>query len=396
MFFGSDDLYLLLGIELMNYRGGKMKIKPATVLFVWIVIIFPILIFSDQVKTKIEDGVEVVYNPKEPAPSPGGSQSLFLKEDLVIGYGEDIDDFVFTSIRTIRVDSEGNIYVLDDREACIKVFDKEGNLVRAFGKKGQGPCELQRPQRMHLVADKELQIYDISNARLSYYSLDGHCLREISTGKYFFSRTMADSKGNIVATSVVLGDRTIHELKKYDSELDPLLTVTTVEEERDRSSMDPTSTLLIFRMLDDDHIVWAYSSKYEFFIVDPAGKTIRKVVKDYKPVKITEEEKKEMLDDIFGDRGIPSGLKVQFPKNYNPFYYFICDDEGGIYVQTYDEEKNGWRYWDVFNPEGHFVSRFLLPEEEYPYVVKEKKLYSYIRENEDGIPVVKRYSLIWQ
>jgi hypothetical protein len=285
---------------------------------------------------------------------------------------------------------------LDSKEACIKVFDKEGNLVRTFGKKGEGPCEMQRPQRMHLVADKELQIYDMSNARLSYYSIDGQCLREISTGKYLLTRTMADSKGNILATSVLLGDTMVHELKKYDSDLNPLLTVTTVEEKRDLSSMDPTSTLLIFRLLANDHIVWAYSSKYEFFVVTPDGETIRKVVKDYKPVKITEAEKKEMIEDIFGDRGIPSGLKLKFPKNYNPFYYFICDDEGGIYVQTYEEDKNGWRYWDVFNPEGHFVARFLIPEEEYPYVVRGGKLYSYIRENEDGIPVVKRYSLVWQ
>jgi hypothetical protein len=373
-----------------------MKDRLIVISFIWIFFIIPISIFSDQVKIKVEDGVEVVYNPKKPAPPPGMPQNLVLKDDLVIGYGGDSDDSVFTSIRTIRVDSDGNIYVLDDREACIKVFDKEGNLVRIFGKKGQGPCEMQRPQRMHLIADKELQIYDVSNARLSYYSLDGRCLREISTGKYFFSRTMADSKGNIVASSIVLGDRTVHELKKYDSELNPLLTITTVEEERDSSSIDPTSTLLIFRMLVNDHIVWAYSSKYELFVITPDGKTVRKVVKDYRAEKITEAEKKKMIDDIFGDKGIPSGLKLKFPKNYNPFYYFICDDKGGIYVQTYEEDKNGWRYWDVFNPEGHFVARFILPEEEYPYVVQNRKLYSYIRENEDGIPVVKRYNLIWQ
>ena len=373
-----------------------MKVRYIIIALIVFLLLIPCLLRPQQVKVKVEDGIEVVYSPKKPAPPPGGPQGLILKEDIVIGYGDDADDFVFTSIRTIRVDAKGNIYVLDSREACVKVFDKEGNLVRTFGKKGEGPCEMQRPQRMHLIADKELQIYDTANARLSYYSLDGQCLREISTGKYFLTRTMADSKGNIVATSIIPGDMTVHELKKFDSDLNPLTTITTVEEERDRSTVDPTSTLLMFRILSNDQIVWAYSSKYELFVVTPDGETIRKVVKDYKPVKITKAEKKDMIDDIFGDRGIPSGLKLKFPKNYNPFYYFICDDEGGIYVQTYEEDKRGWRYWDVFNPEGHFVARFLISEDEYPYVVRDSKLYSYIRENEDGIPVVIRYSLIWQ
>jgi len=148
--------------------------------------------------------------------------------------------------------------------------------------------------------------------------------------------------------------------------------------------------------MNNDHIAWGNSPKYEIFIVNPEGKTIRKIIKDYTPVKISEPDKEKMIKDAFGDRGVPPGFKLEFPKNFHPYYYFICDDEGRIYSQTYEKDKKGDLYFDVFNAEGRYIVKFSLPEGELPYIIKKNKMYTYMLESEEVFPVVKRYDMEWK
>jgi len=375
---------------------GSIQISPfLLILFVCFFIIIP-SVNAQKIKIKTENGIPVVYNPKEPVPPPEGPSRLMLTEDLCIGEDE-AGDFVFSEIRTIEVDNEGNIYVLDSKEVCVKVFDKNGKHVRTFGKKGQGPGELQFPGRMHLFRGKEMMIYDGGNNRLSYYSLDGECLKEIPAGKYRFSRAIPDSNGNIIGQLLIFGDKIVTEIKIFDSELNPVHEIAALEEEGISTNvLNMMRPVISVRVMENDHIVWGASSRYEICVVNPEGTTIRKIVKDYDPVKITEADKEEMINERFGDRGVPEGIKLEFPKNYNPFYYLICDDEGRIYVQTYEKDKQGDVYFDVFDTEGRYIARFSLPEDEIPYIIKKNKMYSYIRESEEGIPLVKRHNMEWK
>lgn len=376
-----------------------MRKTPSTPIFLIIAFIsFFVLsnsLQAKEIKIKTENGIQVVYNPKKPAPPPGSPKSLILTEDLCIAEDE-VGDFIFSEIRTIEVDDEGNIYVADSKEVCVKVFDKNGKHIRTFGKKGQGPGEIQFFTRVHMFAGKEIMIYDRGNNRLSFYSLDGEFLREISTGKYRFTRAIPDSKGNIIGQVAIFGDKFVYEIKKFDPELNPIIEIATIEIARIPRVFNPVSPVISVRLMGNDHFAWGNSQKYEIFIVNPEGKTMRKIVKDYMPVRISEAEKKKMTKDVLGDRGIPPGWKLEFPKNYHPFYYFICGDENRIYVQTYEKDKKGDIYFDVFDAEGRYIVRFSLPDGEYPYIVKKNKMYTYIRESDEGFPIVKRYDMEWK
>lgn len=68
-------------------------------------------------------------------------------------------------------------------------------------------------------------------------------------------------------------------------------------------------------------------------------------------------------------------------------------------VRTYENEKRGEDYWyryDVFDAEGRCLTSFSLPEREIVFVSKKNKLYCMVRENEEGIPQVKRYDMTWK
>ena len=71
---------------------------------------------------KEENGVIVVKNPKEPM----YSEDVFkLTEELAIGGTDERDEYMFSSIRNVAVNEDERIYILDYKEAHIKVFDKD-------------------------------------------------------------------------------------------------------------------------------------------------------------------------------------------------------------------------------------------------------------------------------
>jgi hypothetical protein len=144
----------------------------------------------------------------------------------------------------------------------------------------------------------------------------------------------------------------------------------------------------------DDSIIWGYSDRYELQVLDSSGRIVRKIIKDYKPLEITKKEKEEWARFAFGDNGIPPDTKVNWPGHHNAFDDIAVDDEGRIFVQTYEKafDDRGY-YYDVFDPEGRYLA--LVPFKAAPRVIKKDKLYT-IEEDEDGYQVVKRYKVTWR
>ena len=369
-----------------------MKSIPFILKFSMVIFISS-LVFSysfqaEDIKVKIINGIPTVYNPKVPA----SLQKIVLKEDLVISGENESREYALSDIRSVQVDKEENIYVLDLKDVRIKVFDKNGKGIRSFGKKGQNFGELRLPYRMYMVSGKELMFYDISNRRISYFSLDGKCLREISTRNQMFDRTMTDSKGHIIGYFFIPGETYTHELKKFSPKLKPVMTLVTIEEQRTPYVIEMLDTTLQFRLMENDNIVWSHPTSYEIFIVSPEGKTLRKIVKDYDSEKITEEEKKQMIES----RTVPPEYEITLPEYYNPLYYILCDEENRIYVRTYERDNKGGFYYDVFDPEGRNITKFSLPGNELIFNAQKNKMYAVVSKGGNEFSSVKRYSVEWQ
>jgi len=376
-----------------------MKRNTHLVRFSVFIIIFSFICVSflhaQKIKVKTEDGIQVVYNPKQPAPPPGTPKKLILTQELSIGEKE-TEDYMFSEIFSFDVDDDGNIYVLDTKEACIKVFDRDGKHIRVIGRKGQGPGEIQMASQMHITAANEILLYDTANRRISFFSFEGECLKEIPAGKYMFARTIPDSKGNIIAQSLIFGEKPVYEIIKFDSYLNPILTLKTLPAEGFESNIiQMVRPVFNVRVMPDDHIAMGSSSEYEIHIVNPEGKTVRKIIKDYTPVKITDEEKEEWKKSFEGEH-LPPGYKLETSNYQNPYWYFICGNDGRIYARIFEKDKKGYFYWDVFDSQGRYITKFSLPENEIIQHVKKNKMYILIRENEKGIPVVKRYNIEWK
>ncbi len=178
---------------------------------------------------------------------------------------------MFSDISRIEVDDKDDIIIMDAKEGCIKIFDKNGKFIRRFGEKGQGPGEIQSFGRMSL-SNNLITINDVSNHRFSYYDKNGECIRQIPTGKFRPPDTLADTKGNLYGGVLSFEDRIFTKLMKFDQDFSPLLTITSFE----MPKQVPPAILMeriYFKVRRDDSLVWGRTSKYELNILNNDGST---------------------------------------------------------------------------------------------------------------------------
>ena len=140
----------------MMQRGLIMK---AYTLLVLATIVSILSLSCNQQKDKWEGSVEIVNgvrvakNPIEPMYK--AEDVCEIVETLSLGGPtKNSSEPLFFYIRplfSIDIDAEENIYVMDDRECKIFIFNKTGEMIKNFGVKGQGPGELQSPRSVDIL-----------------------------------------------------------------------------------------------------------------------------------------------------------------------------------------------------------------------------------------------------
>lgn len=351
-------------------------------------------IYGEQIKIKTENSVTVVYNPKNPAVLHGVPTGLSIKEDLSLGVQIESEESMLLNPTDVDADEKGNIYVLDRKAAQIKIFGRKGEFIKAVGKKGQGPGEFQSPSNFQVTPQQKIIVCDPGLRRVIIFSLEGQFIRELSAGKmWMFTQAKKDFRGDIIGSHTIMDQEARTELVRFNSNLEPLFTVASVPIAR-YPVFNPYFPLLYFDLTPEGNVLWGITTEYVFHIVNPEGKTIRKIVKEFDPEKLTQEDREKRAREIWGDQGPSSDVRVEWPKYFPAFHDFIMDDRGRHFVRSYTKEKaaKGVSY-DVFDAKGRFFARVSLPER--AITIKDGKLYT-IEEDEDGFRFVKRYSLEWK
>jgi hypothetical protein len=126
------------------------------------------------------------------------------------------------------------------------------------------------------------------------------------------------------------------------------------------------------------------------------GCLLHKIVKDHRKVRVPESYKKERLTSV-SEKQRPT---LYFPEYFPPFRGFFTDDEGRLYVMTYENGPDGKsRVFDVFDPNGLFLFRKSLDVVCQSIGVMarmQKNTLVYLGEKENGFKVLKISRVVWK
>ena len=353
---------------------------------------------AGQYKVKTENGVTIVTNGKKPDPPKGAPTKLILEEIYTVG-GGDAPDSSFVEISALDVLKEGTVYVLDTKDSRVKAFDATGKFLRAFGRAGQGPGELNQPVGILITPENEVLVEDALNQRLAIFALDGTFSRHISTGKALgLSGIRMDSLGRIVARSMGLGEagKMSMDVKTYDKDLNPKIKLTSFEFPISlQAKINPFSAMNLNYELDGQGFLYFNGQRgYEIKILSFEGQLLKTIGREYDPVAITQKDKDEMLALIPNVSSVNVKDMILFPDYFPPFGNFVLADEGRLLVRTYEKGRAKKEYyWDVFDAEGRYIAKVPIVHEIRLW--RDGKAYFFV-EDEDGYKTLRCCRARWE
>ena len=343
----------------------------------------------------IENGVTVIRNPKDPLFQ---GDILRLQEEISIGRGEKKGDFLFAAIGSpysaLAVDAQGSIYVLDWKDCQIKAFASDGRFLRAFSRKGQGPGDLEAPAQIFLSPKNEIIVECLMTQTLHFFSTDGHFLKRENWSTSSAAGFYMDPHGNLlgVANNRAASGKFEYQLKLFDSKMGLIRLL----ERWPNPSFSPEGIELfrpggyVYQVMGEEFLT-GFQEEYKLKILDGSGRTKKLIENDYRPIPITAKDIEAATKNYRSIGGGPP--KWIIPKYHLPFLKFLTDEEGRIFVLTFEKTEDREKaYWDIFDQEGRYIGRQAFRSS--PYIWKKDKLYS-IESDEDGYQYVKRYSVRW-
>lgn len=373
------------------------KILPVMLIGLSILLIFTLI---EGQKVRTVDGVTIVSNGKKPVKVKGQPASFSLQEELVIGQADDPEKS-FSEVTALAVDDRGMVFALDFKDQKVKVFDSTGRYIHSIGKPGQGPGELGMATGLLFNADGMLLVEDATNRRLAVFKPTGEFVKNISFSERLGLVNMVmDNQGNILGRELGVEQdkaKMFYEIKKYDTELKPLFVLDRIEFPLpipgSGNKFNIFEMISIYQFGPEGRIYYGRNQTYEIKIHSPEGKPLRTISRDYDRIKLTQKDIDEIMEKV---PAAASGINLKgmysFPEFFPPFQNFILDEQGRIYVRTYEKGKNKGEYWiDVFDPEGRFIAQFISKAD--LRLIRDGKAYA-IEDSDEGYQVIKRYSLL--
>jgi 6-bladed beta-propeller len=353
----------------------------------------------------IEDGVEVVINRLQPHKIKGQKAALELKREFSINFSrEELAALGLADVYNFNVDPRGNIYLLNAKpvDYFIFAFDANGLFLRRFGKKGQGPGELQwtsyiafDSQNNIVVSDPEIRknvVFDPQGNPIGErpFPKDVYAMYLIDNNKYIsYWRKWTSPNDDYFYDYFGLSGPGLERVRVLDSCRWPNPAKHGIRGNR-------LNRVFNWKASGDRIYIGNEDRGYEFLVFDWDGNLLRKIRKVYKPVEVQMSE--EERNKVIADR---RGLKVEFPKDWPAFGSFFVDDENRLYVQTYERGRSQIEYnYDIFNKDGIFIFRKSLPikpavDIEGDVLVRNGRLYC-LQEGESGYKTLAVYRMNWK
>lgn len=301
-----------------------------------------------------------------------------LEEDLRIGTVEGDSPELFGRVVDLEVDEEGRLYVLESDAGEVRVFGPDGTHLRSFGRRGQGPGELQRPVALAWGPGDRLWVVDTGNHRYSVFDTTGVLVDE---KRRFADGQVAPWPGTVVkdgrVVDVDLRGGRIYTIHGPDGTVQDTVSVPGFESpsfvhttESSRLSVGVPFAPRLQVRFDPRGFLWTGVSE-DYRIVQRSldgGDSLRVIRRVYDPVPVTDLEREAALERMawFRDQGGRVDAS-RIPERHPAFRGFLVDRRGYLWVEPVtprpepvtpeDLVRPLPAVWDVFDDGGRYLGR---------------------------------------
>jgi hypothetical protein len=362
---------------------------------------------AEKAKVETVAGIAYIHNPATPLHP---TKTVSFEEEFTYTEKDESGEIRLFKPGTFAVDSQGNVYIGDESDMAIKVFDARGKYLRSIGRQGNGPGEFQGIYQMVPVPDGRLLVTDVQARRTSFFSPDGQFLTSFQWKKNYSRLYLATNSTCTVDESVFTESQNERWVKMIDFNGEEKLSFgkftypefKMIQITGGAIAMSvPWTPTSIFT--GDDKRQWLYHSpgdKYVIDVYDQQGKLFRKVDRPYAPVPVTSEDINK-IKARYTEKPESPGAKLfqqmELPKVKPVTDRLLVDSDGNLWLQTNEKKKEGEKEltaFDIINPDGFYDARVWLDIS--PSLFANGKMYRTAEDEASGMRQVKRYKIIWK
>ena len=248
-----------------------------------------------QGKITEKDGVVIVSNPKKPLYE---NAEIKIVQDLKIGVPEGDQEYLFTEIADLAVDDDGNIYAIDLKGDDVRVFDRNGHFLRTVGRPGQGPGEFSGAGNLHVSSNGEIMVTSEGSRSIKYFAPTGQYRRQYLLKAFSPIKVDYDSAGVYYIMDFSM-EPPGFKLSRLDSRTEESSVLATwampMPDPKRVSIFDP---IMSFAVMPDDRLLYGCPTEgYEILIFDAQGHLQKRILKDWDPNPVTDEERQAIVNE---------------------------------------------------------------------------------------------------
>lgn len=339
-------------------------------------------------------------------------ETWVVEEDLRIGALDGDGPEVFGRLIALRVDDAGNLFVLDNLAAEVRVFDPAGTYLRTFGGDGDGPGELRRPTGLAWGPNQTLLVY--SSSTFDRFDTTGRFIDRTerhTRGVAYPWPGQFDPEGRLIDMGVTrdelpenatdngqtLVHLTMFRISDDFSTQDTLPPLVYSYPSVGRAGRIPFSGNLRYYFAPDGTIWFGESGDYRMIRRTLDGDTLLVFSLPHQRLRVSEAEKDSVVR-LWAEGVVPRTLPAdRIPDEKDSLGRMVTvDDLGRLWVAPFLDESRIYREFDVFDPDGHYLGRVELPfrlDDDVRMTVRDGRIYGVTLDDFD-VPYVVRARLV--
>ncbi len=357
-------------------------------------------------KVETIEGVTYIHNPETPLHP---DKTVSFEQELAIGKFDESKEIPLYKPSRYMVDTTAKIYISDESDMAIKVFDQNGTFLKSIGRKGGGPGEFDSIGYMAILPNGNILVMDFRSRRTSIFNPDGEFINSYPW-RSSISRIHLTTDSSYTVSEITFkeGARELWT-KTFDFSGKELVSfgkftfpeMKSISQGNIAVGMTPPQSPQSIFAGDQERqrLYHCLNNKYLIEVYDQNGKLFRKIDRPYEPVPFTSEDAKKFLSRFEARPDSPAAKlakQMELPKVKTVAERLLVDDQGNLWVETNEERKEGEktiRAYDIFNKDGFFDARAWC--EFPPGLFAAGKMYRLAEDKETGMTTVNCYRVVW-